>query len=103
MDEAVVTEADVRRARHAYYGAISYVDDRVGELLDTLRSFGLAEDTVVIFTADHGDMLGERGLWYKMHFFEWAVRVPLIVPAPGRFARRAGGVPVRWSICCPPS
>jgi choline-sulfatase len=88
MDEAAITPDDVRRARHAYYGAISYVDDAVGELIGTLQRFGLADDTLVIFTADHGDMLGERGLWYKMHFFDWAVRVPLVFSAPGRFAPR---------------
>ncbi len=88
MDEAAITPDDVRRARHAYYGAISYVDDAVGELIATLQRFGLADDTLVIFTADHGDMLGERGLWYKMHFFDWAVRVPLVFSAPGRFAPR---------------
>jgi choline-sulfatase len=88
IDEAAVTEADVRRARRAYYGAISYVDDAFGELIGTLERFGLADDTIVIFTADHGDMLGERGLWYKMCFFEWAVRVPLIFRASGRFAPR---------------
>jgi choline-sulfatase len=86
MDEATIAADDVRRARRAYYGAISYVDDAVGELLATLQKFGLADDTIVVFTADHGDMLGERGLWYKMCFFEWAVRVPLIVWAPRRFA-----------------
>ena len=84
----------MRRARRAYYGAISYVDDHAGELLATLRTFGLAEDTIVFFTADHGELLGERGLWYKMHLFEWALRVPLIVHAPGRFAPRRVGVPV---------
>ncbi len=88
MDEAAITEVEVRRARRAYYGAISYVDDAVGGLIETLHRLGLADDTIVIFTADHGDMLGERGLWYKMHFFEWAVRVPLIFRAPGRFAPR---------------
>ena len=88
MDEAAITADDVRRARRAYYGAISYVDDAVGELTQTLRRFGLEDDTVVIFTADHGDMLGERGLWYKMCFFEHAMRVPLIFRAPGRFAPR---------------
>ena len=88
MDEAAITEADVRRARHAYYGAISYVDDALGGLIGTLERFGLADDTLVVFTADHGDMLGERGLWYKMHFFEWAVRVPLIFWSPPRFAPR---------------
>jgi choline-sulfatase len=94
MDYLEVTEDDVRRARRAYYGAISYVDDQVGELLATLRTFGLAKNTIVLFTADHGELLGERGLWYKMHLFEWAVRVPLIVHAPGRFARRRVGGPV---------
>jgi choline-sulfatase len=80
----------VRRTRRAYYGAISYLDDNVGELLATLRTFGLAEDTIVILTADHGELPGERGLWYKMHLFERAMRVPLIVHAPGRcrFPRR---------------
>jgi choline-sulfatase len=94
MDELEISEADARRARRAYYGAISYVDDHVGELLATLRTFDLAEETIVLFTADHGELLGERGLWYKMHLFERAVRVPLIVHAPGRFARRRVADPV---------
>ena len=79
MAAVEITEADVRRARHAYYGEIAYVDDQVGRLLAALERFGLTRDTVVLVTADHGEMLGERGLWYKMHFFEWALRVPLIV------------------------
>lgn len=94
MDAVTITEEDVRRARHAYYGEISYVDDHVGRLLTALRRFELAEDTIVLFTADHGEMLGERGLWYKMHFFEWALRVPLIVTAPGRFAPARVSSPV---------
>jgi choline-sulfatase len=80
------TEERVRRARHAYYGAISYVDDKVGQILRALEGAGLAEDTIILFTSDHGEMLGERGLWYKMNFFEWSARVPLIVWAPTRFA-----------------
>ena len=75
----------MRAARHAYYGAISYVDDHLGRLMEALRSAGLAEDTIVILTSDHGEMLGERGLWYKMSFFEGACRVPLVVASPGRF------------------
>jgi choline-sulfatase len=86
MDRYDLNEARVRNARRAYYGAISYVDDKVGELLAALEATGLRDRTVVIFTADHGDMLGERGLWYKMSFFEWAARVPLIIAAPERFA-----------------
>ena len=51
----------------------------------TLDAAGLSDDTIVIFTSDHGEMLGERGLWYKMSFFEWSARVPLIFNAPARF------------------
>jgi choline-sulfatase len=80
------TPAQVRAARRAYYGALSYVDDQVGTLLSTLEEAGFAGNTVVMLFADHGDMLGERGLWYKMSFFEPACRIPLIVHAPGRFA-----------------
>ena len=86
-----LNEARVRNARRAYYGAISFIDDKVGELLAALRAAGLDDDTIVVFTADHGDMLGERGLWYKMTFFERAARVPLIVCAPKRFAARRVG------------
>ncbi len=56
-DEAIL------RARRAYFGAVSYVDDNVGRLLEVLKECGMDEDTIVIFSADHGDMLGERGLW----------------------------------------
>ncbi|MEE8532663.1 MAG: choline-sulfatase [Alphaproteobacteria bacterium] len=88
MDAHRIGKAHVRNARHAYYGAISYVDDKLGELLGALAATGFADNTIVVFTSDHGDMLGERGMWYKMTFFEWSARVPLIVSAPGRFAAR---------------
>ena len=88
MDDDVITEAQIRNARHAYYASISYVDEWLGRILATLEACALADDTVVIFTADHGDMLGERGLWYKMNFFEHACRVPLLVAGPGIDARR---------------
>lgn len=86
MDREPVSEANIRDARHAYYAAISYVDDQLGLLLETVRQCGLMERTVTIATADHGEMLGEHGLWYKMSFFENACRIPLIVHAPGRFS-----------------
>ncbi len=88
MDAEPVTEAQVRAARRAYYGAIAYIDDLLGRLMQALRSAALAEDTIVILTSDHGEMLGERGLWYKMSFFEGASRVPLVVASPGRFEPR---------------
>lgn len=77
-----MTDDHIRNARHAYYGMVSYIDQRVGELLETLRASKLNENTIVIFTADHGEMLGERGLWYKSCFFESASRVPLLIALP---------------------
>lgn len=82
----VVGDEHIRRARRAYFAAISYVDEKIGELLETLSLCGFAENTVVVFTSDHGDMLGERGLWFKMSFFEPSVRVPLMIKAPGRWS-----------------
>jgi choline-sulfatase len=94
MDDVELTEEMVRNARHAYLGAVSYVDDRIGRLLEILRMTGRLENTVVILTSDHGDMQGERGLWYKMCFYEGAARVPLVVSAPGRFAPARVSSPV---------
>jgi choline-sulfatase len=85
-DRIPVSDEDVRRARRGYYAAVSLVDDHIGSILDSLSEHGLADDTVVVFSSDHGDMLGERGLWYKMAPFEPSIRVPLIVHAPQRFA-----------------
>lgn len=87
-------EERIRAARRAYFGACSYVDAQIGALLATLEECGLADDTIVVFSGDHGDMLGERGLWYKMHWFEMAARVPLLVHAPARFAPRRIGASV---------
>jgi choline-sulfatase len=94
IDDARLTDGQVRAARHGYYAAISYVDERIGEVLDALRASGLEEDTVVVFTADHGEMLGERGLWYKMSFFEPAARVPLMIRDPRRSGPRRVAEPV---------
>ncbi|WP_342619133.1 choline-sulfatase [Rhodoferax sp. GW822-FHT02A01] len=89
-----LTEESIRRARRAYFGSCSYVDSKIGELLKTLKDCGLEDDTIIVFSGDHGDMLGERGLWYKMHWFEMAARVPMIIHAPQRFqaGRVAGSV-----------
>jgi choline-sulfatase len=78
-----VGDEHVRNARHAYYGSVTYLDERIGEVLDALDRAGLRDDTLVMFLADHGDMLGERGLWYKMSFYDWSARVPLIMAGPG--------------------
>jgi choline-sulfatase len=78
----------IERARRGYCGSITYVDDKVGELLAALETTGLRDDTIVVVSSDHGDMLGERGLWYKMTFFEDSARVPLVVHFPARFSAR---------------
>jgi choline-sulfatase len=59
-EELELSEQQIRTSRHAYYAAISYLD-KVGELLRALRDAGFEDDTVIVFTADHGEMLGERG------------------------------------------
>jgi choline-sulfatase len=94
LDRTPVTLADTQRARRAYYGSVSYVDEQIGLLRQTLAETGFADDTVTVFLGDHGDMLGERGLWYKMNYFEPATRIPLMVHAPGRFAAQRVGASV---------
>jgi len=77
------TEDEVRNARHAYYANVSYFDSKVGAIVQALEESGQLQNTVVVVAADHGDMLGERGLWYKMNFFEHSARIPLIMAGPG--------------------
>ncbi|MBY6004995.1 choline-sulfatase [Salipiger bermudensis] len=78
-----ITEDDIRRSRRAYFANISYLDDKIGEILEALEGTRQAEDTIILFVSDHGDMLGERGLWFKMSFFEGSSRVPMMIAAPG--------------------
>ena len=68
---------------------MSYFDSKIGEIVQTLTEIGELENTIVIVTADHGDMLGERGLWYKMNFFEHSARVPLVMAGPSVVAGEA--------------
>jgi choline-sulfatase len=89
-DEIAISAKHIQRARRAYYAMVSYCDDVLGRLLSALEVSGLADNTIVIVTSDHGDMLGERGLWYKMTFYERAVRVPLLFAGPG--------IKPRWRI-----
>ena len=82
-DEHDVTEENIRTARHAYYAMTSYFDAQVGRLLGVLDSIKATENTYVIITSDHGEMLGERGSWFKFQPFEWSVRIPMIITGPG--------------------
>nr|WP_306265621.1 choline-sulfatase [Pararhizobium sp. IMCC3301] len=82
-DEFEITPERLTRARRAYFAMVTYFDSLVGGLIDVLESTGALADTVVIITSDHGEMLGERGTWFKFLPFEPSVRVPLIVRGPG--------------------
>jgi choline-sulfatase len=77
-----MTDEIVRRARRGYYGMISYIDDKVTALRAALADAGLADNTAIIMTSDHGDMMGERGMWFKKTLFEQAIRVPMILHWP---------------------
>ncbi|GLS32853.1 choline-sulfatase [Mesorhizobium albiziae] len=78
-----ITPEQVRRSRRGYFANISYLDDKVGGIIDVLERTRMLDDTLVLFCSDHGDMLGERGLWFKMCFYEGAARVPLMIAGPG--------------------
>jgi choline-sulfatase len=71
----------------AYYGMVSHIDSLFGEILTTLEECGLAENSIVIYTSDHGEMLGQHRLWHKMCFYEDSVRVPFIVHHPQGFSK----------------
>ncbi len=78
-----ITPEQIRRARQGYFASISYIDDKIGEILDVLERGRMADNTIVLFVSDHGDMLGDRGLWFKMCFFDGSSRVPLMIAALG--------------------
>ena len=82
-DTVGFTLDQARNARHGYYANTSYFDDCVGKLIQTLDETGQRDNTIVIVVSDHGDMLGDRGVWFKMSFHERSARVPLIISGPG--------------------
>jgi choline-sulfatase len=89
-----LTSRMIADSRRAYCANISYLDEKIGEILSTLSACGFAEDTAIVFTSDHGDMLGERGLWFKMSFFEGSIRVPLMMSVPSAMSGARIDMPV---------
>lgn len=81
LDEPL-DEATIRRAIAVYYGMVTFLDDQIGLVLAVLREAGLEDSTRIIYTSDHGEMLGEHGLWWKSCMYEGSVGVPLIVAGP---------------------
>lgn len=77
-------EADqVQKTRQMYCAAIELIDDQVGRILDALEKRGMMDDTLIIFTSDHGEMLGDHGLYTKSFGYEQSIRVPLLISGPG--------------------
>lgn len=83
---AATSDYDHRKIRAAYYAMVEQVDTEVGRMLEALEETGQADNTIVIFMSDHGDMLGDHGMFLKgPYFYEGAIRVPLIIRWPGKY------------------
>ncbi len=82
-DQVNLAEDLARQAIQAYYASITFADAQLGRVLDALEQTGLADNTVIVFTSDHGYHMGEHGHWQKTTLFENAARVPLIIAGPG--------------------
>ena len=76
--------------RRGFAALAHYVDDKIGELLEVLEENGLRDNTIVIVTSDHGEMLGEKGMIQKRSLYEWSARIPLLIDIPGAAPRRIG-------------
>lgn len=74
---------DQLRVRAAYYGMVTHMDGLIGDILEALEQSGLADNTIVVYTSDHGEQLGEHGLWWKMSFYNGSVGVPMLISWPG--------------------
>jgi len=95
--------AKVRKAIAAYFGMVSFIDDKVGRLMRTLQQLGLQGDTRIVYTSDHGDNLGNRGMWGKSNMYEEAAGVPLIMAGPDIPQASCAASRCRWSTAFRPS
>lgn len=78
-----VPATDQKRALAAYYALVEIMDGMIGSILDRLKDLGLDQDTLVVYASDHGEMMGQKGLWWKQSFFEGSAKVPLLMSWPG--------------------
>ncbi|MDO9216281.1 MAG: sulfatase-like hydrolase/transferase, partial [Lacisediminimonas sp.] len=100
-DDYFESESDVKRALAGYFGLVSYLDENVGKLMTALNESGLAGNTRVMYTSDHGDNLGARGLWGKSTMFDEIAGVPLIMSGPGIPRGKKITTPVSHVDCYP--
>jgi len=81
--------AVVRRARQGYYGSVTFLDEQIGRILDALRRSGRLDNTLILYTSDHGDMTGDHHLWRKSYPYESSARIPMLVRWPAALAPHA--------------
>lgn len=82
----------VRKSRRAYYGSVTFIDEQIGRILSVLAERGWLDDTLILFTADHGDMLGDHHLWRKTYAYEASARIPMLVRWPASITAKRGQV-----------
>ncbi|HEX7064286.1 MAG TPA: choline-sulfatase [Bacillales bacterium] len=85
LDICELTDEEILENRRAYYGMVSYFDHKVGQIIDELERLNMMENTIIIVTSDHGEMLGEHGMWFKRTFYDGAAKIPLIMAYPDQF------------------
>lgn len=101
IDQFPPTEERIRASREAYYAMITHLDEYVGEIVAELKLLGLYDDTLIIFTSDHGDMMGERNMWFKRTFWEHSAKVPMVFHQPSTLAPRRVAQSVTLADLCP--
>ena len=89
-----IDASEMMRARAAYFASVSYLDEVIGDLLLRLENDGLLENTIIVYTTDHGEMAGEHGVWWKNGWYEACTRVPLIISLP---EHRSGEAPLDYA------
>lgn len=82
FDGRNLDESILRRTRAAYYGLVTYIDNQIGRVVQALKQSGLAENTLIVYTSDHGELLGDHELWWKSAMYEQSVGIPLIMAGP---------------------
>lgn len=88
-----VSAEETRTARQAYHGSVAFVDEQIGRILEALEKRGLLEETLILYTSDHGDMTGDHNLWRKSYAYEPSARVPMLMRWPkGMIGSRRGQV-----------
>lgn len=88
QDKCELSEQDYLNARRGYYGMVTHIDHLFGQVIQALDDSGFTDNTVVLFSSDHGDMIGERGMWFKKTLFNPAIQVPMIIAHPSYKASR---------------